>query len=53
MTNPPVADKTEIPGVGLIQILFNASFRSLDIDPPEAERFICNLVLVIWDLTTK
>jgi len=22
----------------------------LDIDPPKAERFMCNLVLGIWDL---
>jgi len=25
--------------------------RDLSFGPPKAERFICNLVLVIWDLT--
>jgi len=27
-------------------------FQSLNIDPPKAERFICNLVLVIWNFLT-
>ena len=34
---------------GKIPEYFFRSFWSLSIGPPKAERFICNLVLVIWN----